>query len=71
MSASGSGASHRSGFHSFASGPHSAVFVLCPSTPMMISVPLGMGISLISVPSRPRMGEESGRTTSLIGLQIG
>lgn len=36
----------------------------------MISVPLGMGISLISVPSRPRMGDESGRMTSLIGLWV-
>lgn len=49
----GRGFSQRSGFHSYASSPHSALLVLHPSMPTMTCVPLGMAISSILVPSVP------------------
>ena len=56
--------SQRSGFHSYASSPQSALFVLDDITPMKTDVSFGSGISVMSVPSRPRTGSDRGRTTS-------
>ena len=61
---SGRGASQRSGFHSMASSPQIAQFRFEERMPTATVVSFGMGISWISVPSTPRMGWESGRTTS-------
>ena len=65
---SGSGVSHRSGFHSAASGPHIAGFLLDELMLTKTCVSLGTKISCMSVPSSPRIGCESGRTTSLRAL---
>lgn len=62
--ASGSGRSQRSGFHSSASSPHKALFLLQDRIPMTTRVPGGTTISCTGLPSRPIIGCERGRMTS-------
>lgn len=56
--------SHRSGFHSYASSPQRALFVLQAQRLSVAVVPLGIGISVISEPSVPLIGSCRGRTVS-------
>lgn len=67
---SGSGASHRSGFHCKASSPQIALLRLQARTPTKTTVSLGTGISLIVVPSIPWIGSDSGRTVSSLALVV-
>ena len=69
--ARGMGSSQRSGRHSWASVPHKVVSQFAETTFGRISVPLGTGIALTMVPSRMRIGSESGRITSLFVLLQG
>lgn len=62
--AAGRGASHRSGFHSSASAPQSALLRLHARMLTKMFVPRGTAISWSSVPSVARMGLESGRMVS-------
>ena len=69
----GSAASHRSGFHSPASGPQISGFVFDAWMLTKTGVSFGTKISCIILPSRPRTGCESGRTVSrrhLSGAEI-
>ena len=66
----GRGFSHRSGFHSSASSPHSALDVLHARRLTTIEVPLGTGISVMVHPSSPRMGEDRGRRVSARALEV-
>lgn len=66
--ARGSGSSQRSGRHSWASGHRRVVSQFAAPTSGMISVPLGRWTTLDIVPSRMRIGSESGRTTSFVVL---
>lgn len=68
ITASGRGASQRSGFHVRLSSPQMRLQVFDPRTPTNSSVPCGIGISYISCPSTPRMGCDRGRTVSLVAL---
>ena len=65
---SGSGLNHRSGFHSCASSPHTAVFVFDASIEIYRFVPSGTNISLIGVPSLPVIGVDRGISISLRAL---
>ena len=69
-SASGSGSSQRSGRQTAASGPQSAVSRLHPRMSGTTRVPLGSGSAETIVPSRIRIGSESGNTVSLMVLQL-
>ena len=68
LTALGRGDSHRSGFHSFASSPQIALFVLHPRRLRKMVVPLGTGTSVRTVPSVQRTGSESGITVSTLVL---
>jgi hypothetical protein len=61
----GKGDSHRSGFQSSASSPHISGLQFDAMMPTIMFVLLGTGISLISLPSTPRMGFDKGRMISL------
>ena len=67
----GKGDSHRSGFHSFASSPHSALLMLHARRLRVMYVPFGTGTSVMKVPSLQRTGWESGRTVSVFALGCG
>lgn len=67
--AAGRGFSHRSGFHSCASGPQRSSVRLHAQMARKRFVPLGMVSSDMSVPSIPRTGCESGRTVSFDALR--
>ena len=64
----GRGTRNRSGFHSYASSPHTALFVLHAPRLRTATVPLGTATSVMSAPSVPRMGSWSGRTVSSVAL---
>ncbi|PSR84004.1 hypothetical protein PHLCEN_2v5555 [Hermanssonia centrifuga] len=64
LTASGSGWSQRSGFHSRASAPQIALLLLHDRLPTAISVPLGTTTSFINEPSNPRTGLANGMITS-------
>lgn len=64
VTGSGSGESHRSGFQSIASSPQIALLRLEERRPAITTVSFGMRIWWIVEPSSPRIGLESGRTTS-------
>ena len=66
----GRGCSHRSGFHSPASSPQIALFVLHACTLRKMVVPSGTGTSLTMVPSVQRTGSESGRTVLTLALRM-
>ena len=66
----GRGLSQRSGFHSFASSPHSALLLLLAWKCAKTETPLFTTTSFMSVPSRPRMGSENGSTTSFVALEM-
>lgn len=61
----GKGESHRSGLHSPASSPHIFLDWLQAARPSRMWVRLGIGISLIKLPSTPWMGSDNGITASL------
>lgn len=66
LTLSGSGFSHRSGFHSSASGPQISVFLFAPRIDMMTFVFFLMGTSLIvDFPSADLIGHKRGMTMSL------
>ena len=65
----GSGFNHLSGFHSYASSPHTALFLFDSRIPMWIVVSFGTMISWISFPSLPWMGVERGITMASRVLQ--
>ena len=66
--ARGRGLSHRSGFHSSASSPQSALLMLAPRLSQMKFVPFGMGISVRTLPSTLRIGSASGSMVSCSAL---
>ena len=66
----GRGASQRSGFHSFASGPQIAGSRFDPSMLIQMVVPAGTKSSLMGLPSVPVIGSESGRTASSSELRV-
>lgn len=68
VSASGNGASQRSGRHSPPSGPQSAGLVFAAWIGKNTSVPSGTKMECMSVPSVPRTGLESGRVLSARAL---
>ena len=68
--AAGRGASQRSGFHSPASSPQSALERLHAMIAMTMFVPRGMASCLIVDPSVPQIGWERGRTASCIVLKM-
>ena len=68
VAVSGSGLSHRSGFHSQASGPQISGLRFAAYIPMITFVLFGMRISFISRPSNPMMGVDKGRTVSFLVL---
>lgn len=65
---SGSGDNHLSGFHSWASSPQTALFLLHPRILIMTPVFLGTGISSIHLPSTPRIGSDNGSVMSFLQL---
>ena len=62
--ARGSGSSQRSGRHAAASGPQRAGSLLHARTSTMMRAPFGTGTADVSVPSRNRMGSETGMIAS-------
>ena len=66
--ASGKGDSHRSGFHSSASSPHSSFIALQPRREMQIALPAGTCTSDIHFPFLPRMGDDNGMMVSVVTL---
>ena len=70
MTASARGDNHRSGFHSYESGPHKAGSVLQLLIDIMAVVPFGTTISLISRPSIPVTGVYRGSTASFRTLEL-
>ncbi len=66
----GSGFSHRSSFHIYASSPHRSLLQLHAMIAMTMFVPRGTTTLLIAASSTPRMGWERGSTASVITLII-
>lgn len=65
----GNGESHRSGFHSRASSPHSVLLQLQPRIPTRSLDPFGTKMDVVCLPSVVRIGSERGKTVSWWQLQ--
>jgi hypothetical protein len=66
----GRGDNHRSGFHSYESGPHSSGSRLQLMIDTIVVVFFGTTISCITLPSTPVMGVESGSTAFSRALKV-